>query len=74
MDTSDIVKRLRTSLFLWEKGNALSVIEKKPDLFGFRAASIVDMSLSGEAFSFQSYFVCSTRVNTEATMPSFLVI
>ena len=68
------MKRLRTSLFVWEKGSALSVIEKKPDLFGSWVAATVDMSPYGEASSLHSFSVCATWVSTGDTMPSFLVI
>ena len=30
--TDDIINRLQASLFLWKQENALSIIEKKPDL------------------------------------------
>ncbi|KAK8793673.1 hypothetical protein JH06_5036 [Blastocystis sp. subtype 4] len=31
--TDDIINRLQASLFLWKQENALSIIEKKPDLY-----------------------------------------
>ncbi|KAK8809949.1 hypothetical protein WA538_003501, partial [Blastocystis sp. DL] len=63
VDTSDITKRLRTSLFLWEKGNTLSVIEKKPDLYvavwgGILISLVFCMLHLGEYRGYDAVFPC----------------